>query len=350
MTAVLAAALPFFKVFLALQVLAGAAVALVLVRRRAGALALFLPLALATAWLLLSGTGGARVSIGLDPFGPAWQTRRSLGLVPADGTALAGWALLWVLLSLGPRLLGLGALVLAIRSQSLVGVVLATVAASGWPLSLLFHIRTAEPYSRLTQANDALYFMDQSGPLLWLFFVLAATRWRSRTARLAALAAGALGFVSSAQFVIHKAQLEPSRMPAGIVRAMAALRSRADPGDVVIQSADPKRFPPPALVLTPLRIPYTRYIPYLTQFAPREALDRRLDLVRRFFATTSAAEAREIMRLLGARFFCLYGSERVGFETGEGFREIHAEENARVYEAGAPTAASRPGVTIAPSS
>jgi hypothetical protein len=165
-----------------------------------------------------------------------------------------------------------------------------------------------------------------------MFAVLAAGSWRSRAGRAAALAAAVLAAVSTVQFVAHKFRLEPVHIPAGIVRAMEALSRDARPGEVVIQTPDPKRYPPPPLVLAPLRVPYTKTIPYLTQFAPRAELERRLDLVRRFYGTTSVAEARAIARALGARYFCLFGSDSVRFEVRAGFRLVHGEANVEVYE------------------
>lgn len=329
---VLAAALPFFKVFLAAQILGGLLVALLVVRKRGLALAAVVPMAIGTLLLVTGADGAERIRLSPYILGPITQTRTSLGLPALSGASAAGFALVWLVLSLGPRLFAAQALVRGFRSRFVPAIALATAALLGWPMSLLFQIRTAEPYARLTQANDALYFMDQSGPLLWLFAILTVAGWSSRLWKGAALAAIALCAVSTVQFVAHKALLDPVRMPAGIVRAMDVLRRDAQPGDVVIQTADPKRYPPPPLVLVPLRIPYTRTIPYLTQFASRSQLDRRLDLVRRFFDTDSAAEAREIARLLGARFFCLYGSERVRFDLGRGFRLVYSEANVSVYE------------------
>lgn len=324
----LALATPFFKIFVAGQLLLAAAVAFVITRHHRALLTLLAPMTLSIAWLVLSEGGGARTMIGFERFEPIWQTR--LKLMHYSGSA-AAFAFAWILLSLGPRLLGVLALGRALAARTLGPTVLATFAAVGWPLSLFVQIRTAEPYPR-PAANDALYFMDQSGPLLWVFAVIAVTAWRWRLARAAAAVAGGLGFVSTAQFVAHKRELEPNRIPPGIVRGIDALRAASRPGDVVLQTPAPKRYPPPALVLAPLRMPYTAYIPYLTQFAPRTSLDERRRQVHRFFVTASASEAGEIARALGARFVCLYGSERLMFPVDEVLRPVYAEENVHVYE------------------
>ena len=132
-------------------------------------------------------------------------------------------------------------------------------------------------------------------------------------------------------------------MPAAMVRAMNELAADARPGDVVLQVPGPKRYPPPPLVLIPLRIPYTQTIPYMTQFASRADLDTRLALVRRFFATDNAAEAREIAAQLGARYFALYGSDTVNFDPDAhaAFRNIHRESNVSVYAIPPPAPQSR---------
>ena len=299
LAALLAAALPFFKIFLAAQILAGLCAAFVLVKRRGATLAVALPMLAATLFLVASEEANTRVRVALEFLGPILRTRQTLRLATLTGTSLLAFAAFWLVLSLGARLLSGSALWRAMRSQSVVAVTLATAAIIGWPLGLIVSLRTAEPYSRVFQADDALYFMDQSGPLLWIFAVLAVAAWRSRFARGLALAAMALGLVSTAQYVAHKWHLKPTVMPAAMVRAMNELAADARPGDVVLQVPGPKRYPPPPLVLIPLRIPYTQTIPYMTQFASRADLDTRLALVRRFFATDSAAEAREIAAQAG---------------------------------------------------
>jgi hypothetical protein len=84
-----------------------------------------------------------------------------------------------------------------------------------------------------------------------------------------------------------------------------------DPGEVVLIDPRPRRYPPPPLVFSPLRVTYTHSLPSLTQFAPREVADQRLVLVRRFFATSDPEEARAIARKLGATYVALHGSERL---------------------------------------
>jgi hypothetical protein len=101
---------------------------------------------------------------------------------------------------------------------------------------------------------------------------------------------------------------------------------------VVLIKPDPRRYPPPPLVLQGRRVPFTQSIPYLTQFATRKALEDRLIAVQTFFGTHEAEEARAIAKSLGARFVCLYGSDRVNFEPAGVLRPVFDSENARVYE------------------
>jgi hypothetical protein len=115
-----------------------------------------------------------------------------------------------------------------------------------------------------------------------------------------------------------------------MVRAVAALERVSRPGDVVLQRPG-ARYPPAPVVLAGRRVPYERFTPYLTQFAPRPALEARHELVYRFFRTTSRDEARAIARSLDARFLALYGRDRVRFDTTGVLEPIHEEEGARLY-------------------
>ena len=94
---------------------------------------------------------------------------------------------------------------------------------------------------------------------------------------------------------------------------------------------EPKRFPPPPMLLAGRRVPYTRYIPYLYQGAPRRELKARLELVRRFFKTTDASEARRVAAALGARYVCLMGDDAVAFPQDGVLRPLLEEPNVRLY-------------------
>jgi hypothetical protein len=117
---------------------------------------------------------------------------------------------------------------------------------------------------------------------------------------------------------------------------MDALRDASQPGDVVMQRPG-GRYPPPPVVLLGRRVPYERFTPYLTQFATRDALEERHKEVFQFFRTTDPEEAMTIARRLGARFLCLYGSERVRFPTEGLLVPVHEETDARLYRLAAPS-------------
>ena len=89
----LAAAVPFFKVFLGAHLLLGLAVAFVLSRGgpRRALLVVAVPCALATAALVL-GQGGQTVSVVFAPLDLARITRETLGLAPVEGLRLLGWS------------------------------------------------------------------------------------------------------------------------------------------------------------------------------------------------------------------------------------------------------------------
>jgi hypothetical protein len=115
-----------------------------------------------------------------------------------------------------------------------------------------------------------------------------------------------------------------------MVRAARALERVSRPGDVVLQRPG-ARYPPAPVVLSGRRVPYERFTPYLTQFASRQDLEARHEVVFRFFRTTSREEAMAIARSLGASFVALYGRDRVRFDTTGLLEPIHEEEEARVY-------------------
>ena len=333
LAALLALAVPFFKVFLAAQLLLGLGAAFVLSRDRLAAAAVAVPAGLACALLVL-GPAASTLTVAFDPLLAVRANRQLLGLPPATGLALLGWACVWIATSLGLRVLGLGRALEALRSGRAAPVAFAVLALSGWPLGLLFGVHPTELLQRRSHFNEASYFLEQSGPLLWVFFVLALTSVGLGGVRAVAagLASAALSLPSSAQFVIHKRSLAPGRMPPAIVRSVEALRAVSAPESVVLIKPDPRRYPPPPLVLIGRRVPFTQSIPYLTQFATRQELEARLVAVRTFFQTGEPAEARSLARLLGARFVCLYGSDRLGFDPAGFLKPVFVRENARVYE------------------
>jgi hypothetical protein len=333
------AAVPFFKVFLGAQLLLGLGVAWLLARpapRRALLLA-SLPCALATAALAL-GPGGRTVDVVLAPLDLARVTRETLGLAPVEGARLLSWAALWLLASLGLRLVGVPEAVRSLRGSAAASA-LGAIALAGWPLGLLFRVSAPEMLEGQKVVNDAAYLVEQSGPVLWVFAAMTLARSATSPIR-RALAVGGLVLCATPatwQFVSKKATTPPDRLPAPMVRAVRALERVSRPGDVVMQRPG-ARYPPAAVVLAGRRVPYERFTPYLTQFASRADLEARHALVYRFFRTTSREEALGIARALGASFLALYGGDRVRFDTAGVLEPVHEEEGARVYRilGGAP--------------
>jgi hypothetical protein len=332
LAALQSAAVPFFKVFLGAHLLLGLGVA-GLLARRAPRRALFvaaLPCALATAGLAL-GRGGETVSVVLAPLDLTRVTRETLGLAPIGGPELLLWASLWLAASLGLRLVAVPGAARALRGSATAST-LGAMALSGWPLGLLFRVSAPEVLEGQKVVNDAAYLVEQSGPLLWAFAVIAvagfATSARRRTVALAALAL--LATPATWQYAAKKATTPPDRLPAPMVRAMQALERVARPGDVVMQRPG-ARYPPAPVVLAGCRVPYERFTPYLTQFASRADLEARHEVVYRFFRTTSRDEALAIARSLGASFLALYGRDRVRFDTTGVLEPVHEEDEARLY-------------------
>jgi hypothetical protein len=326
LAALLGAALPFFKVFLAAQLLGAAALAAPVARPRGPLLALALPCLLATV-VLAAGPGGETIVAALDPLTPVREARSVLGLPSASGAALAAWAALWLIASLGLRILGLPAALRALRAGGPVAAALAALALSGWPLGLLFRIG----YAGETDYNEAVYFVLQSGPLLWVFAALALAGLAARAGALAAAAlALALAAPSTVEFLVRKATTAPDVVPPVVVQAMRALERDTRPGEVVLERPA-AHWPPLPVVLAGRRVPYTRYIPYMAQFAARRDYLSRSRAIRAFFATEDAAEAEAIARSLGATFLVLYGDETVVFDPAPVILPVFHAPDARVY-------------------
>jgi hypothetical protein len=341
LAAVLATAVPFFKVFLGAHLLLGLGV-VVLLRGRPFARSLPIlmvagPCALATAALVL-GQGGHTVDVVLAPFDLARVTRASLDLLPLSGLAFAAWAAVWTVASLGLRLFGIAPALRALRGASTLASTLAVMALAAWPLGLLFRVSAPEVLEGQKFVNDAGYLLEQGGPLLWLFALAGLVSWAQRQPRpTVALAVLAFGLPATVQFAVKKALLPPDPLPAATVSAMRALEARSQPGDVVLQRPG-ARFPPAPVILIGRRVPYERFTPYLTQFATRAALEERHERVYRFFQTSDRTEALEIARSLGARFLALYGRDHVRFDGNAVLLPLYDEPDARVFAITGPSA------------
>jgi hypothetical protein len=247
------------------------------------------------------------------------------------GLELTAWAAAWTAASLGLRLFGIGPAVKALRGGALAAT-LGAMALTAWPLGLLFRVSAPEVLSGQKVVNDAGYLLEQGGPLLWIFALLglAGLAARTRWPRMFAGAAVALALPATVQFAVKKALLPPDPLPAPTVRAMRALEAASRPGDVVLQRPG-ARYPPAPVILIGRRVPYERFTPYLTQFAPRAALEERHRLVHRFFQTSDRDEALAIARSLDAHFLALYSRDRVRFDTVGVLEPVHEEPEARVY-------------------
>lgn len=337
LAALLAGALPCFKIFLAVQMLCGLLLALLLGVRRRATLMLSLPLVAATAWLL-SGRGGATVAVLLEPLTPIRRTAESLHLAPQSGFALLAWALLWGLCALGWRAIGAGALWRALRAREPLRLALAGTVLAGLVPGLLLRI-TYEGEG--AAYNEGVYFIQQSLILSGVFGVCTLGRWAARgRPALVGLLVLALGLPTTVQFVLRKRATPPGRLPVALMRVLDVLALDGRRGDVVIAPAT-TRWPPPALTLLGRRLPYTRFIPYMAQFAPRAEVERRRLLVGTFFQSTDPEQALALARSLGARHVLLYGGQPLAFDPERIFERRASAGHAHLYRV-APADAPAP--------
>jgi hypothetical protein len=324
LAALLAGALPFFKVFLAVPLLA--ALAWMFLRepaqRRAAAV---LGATVIAVLIALAAGQGETVDVVLDPLHLVRGTAEAIGQAPS-GPAFAALALFWIVTSLGLRCLGLGPALRALGAGG-AAAALAVTALVGWPLGLLVRI---SPQGDVT-FNEAFYFLEASGAVLWIFTAqaLVARTPKARPALVLALAA-LVALPSTIEFVVRKRQSGSHRVPAGLLRGMEALVHDTAPGAVVMERPHTP-YPAPPLVFIGRRVPYTRVIPYFDQFAVAHEVEHRLAAVRRFFQTASASEAEAIAASLGARHVCLYQGEGVGFAWEELLEPIYESPEVHIY-------------------
>jgi hypothetical protein len=325
-------ALPHFKAFMAAHFLFGLAVAALLTRRWREALVVGAPALVGLASVVL-GRAAAEMRVVVEPFAIA---RRLMGDLDQAGgaAAVAAWAVIWTVASLGLRLVGLPEAVRTLRRGALPAAALAAIALSGWPIGLLFRVMPVDYQGGRPAYNEAWYFIEQSAPLLWIFaaIALAGLIGRGGLRPLAVAAAcAALALPSTVQWVVAKRARPVVAIPPAVVEAMAALKAASRLGDVVLQRPEPRRYPPPPMILIGRRVPFTRFIPYLYQGAPRPQLEARLAEVRRFFKTEDPAEALAVARSLGARYVCLYADDAVAFKTEGVLKPLYEQPNVRVY-------------------
>ena len=336
-----AAAVPWFKVFLGAQLALSLALAALMaawtgrrtggfgLRGAAAAALLAAVTGVALLPLVLGGTG-EQVEMGFAPLRMVAGSLRDLGL-EAGSWRLVLAALPWLALSLGLRSLGLPTAWRGLLAGPTAPAAAAALALSGWPLGLLFHVAARDIEGR-ELPSATIYFVEQSGAVLWVFTAIAVAAWATRVRRPALVlgVAGLLSLPSTLEFVVRKARVGPDEVPAGAVRALGAIARDGAPGDVVLQRPG-GRYPPLPAVLVGRRVVYERFTPYLTQFAPREELRRRHEALYRFFQTADREEALGIARGFSARYLCLYGKDRVRFDPAGILVPIHEEEDARAY-------------------
>ena len=343
------AAVPWFKVFLGAQLGLALAVALAAAWRRAASRArapdgrtpdlgprpigvgLLLLVCGASTLPLVFGSSGQQVEVILAPLRMVRGSLDNLGLEGGGPLSLALLTLPWLLVSLGLRAFGLPRAWRALGSGASSAAVVAGLALSGWPLGLVFHAAARDVGGR-ELPSATIYFVEQSGALLWVFAAIAVGEWASRRRRpaLALVLAAALALPSTVEFTARKARVSPAGIPAAFVRALEAVARDGSPGDLVLQRPVP-RYPPLPAVLIGRRVLYERFTPYLTQFAPAEELRRRHEALYRFFRTRDRAEARSLARSLDARYLVLYGKDRVRFDPEGILFPLHEEEEARAY-------------------
>ena len=324
LAAALAAAVPFFKVFLAAPLAAGLVAALVLCGSPGAVLAVAAPCLLATIALVLGS--GTPLEILFDPLAPVAHTRQLLGLPLVEGARLVRFAVPWLAVALGLRLMAVPGALRALGSRSVAPVVLGTMALVGWPIALLLRLSADREF------NEAVYFTVQSGALLWLFVALALERLALSGIRPGLLiAVGAvLSLPATTELVVRKALAPRDIVPARVLEAMAALAGDSRPGDVVLMRPY-SRFPPPPVVFVRRRLPYTNYLPYMRQFAPPPLLRARSEQLRSFFRSDDPAEARRLAAELHARHVFVQGPQAIGPGARAILDPIYAKKDTALY-------------------
>ncbi len=168
--------------------------------------------------------------------------------------------------------------------------------------------------------------------MLWLFAALAIgkTSLAGRNRALLLLGCAIVTLPSTVQFVWQERRAEPRRLSPAVVRALAELERATRPGDVVLVKPERQRHPPAPLVIG-RRVPFTRFIPFFAQLAPRASLLERYQRVAEFFTTTDAAAARRVARELQASTLLLVGADDVLFPKRGALELLYAGEGAAVY-------------------
>jgi hypothetical protein len=298
-----------------------------------------LPLAAAVAWLALGGLaapGTEGVRVALLPFAPTNPARVAFGLAPAQGLALVGSGVAWLLLSLGLRAAGIAPALRALRAGEPAAAALGALALVGWPIALFVSVSADPDY------DESFYFLQASGLALYLFALPALAAFARRSRWRAALLL-ALALPATLELVARRAVSEPERIAPPMVRAMAALRRASCPGDVVLARPGVVHVPP-VVVLAGRRVPLAQFIPYWRQFTSPEAVAAREAEVFGFYRSREAGPALDAARRLGARYVLFGapaasdGSDEPGPRTvrdalarAGALAPVHVEPRAAVY-------------------
>ena len=182
--------------------------------------------------------------------------------------------------------------------------------------------------------NDAAYLVEQGGPLLWVFTVLA----------LVGLGGGAIG-----------APRRRHRAPGALLALPVVDPVRVEEGARCPTIPFPRRWcgrwtrsPPRAGPATSSCNAPARAIPRCPSCSsaaacptsasrrgspssrPRSRSSARHELVFRFFRTADRDEAMAIARALDARFVALYGADRLRFDTAGALEPVYEDGDVRV--------------------
>ena len=217
------------------------------------------------------------------------------------------------------------------------GAALAAIALAAWPLGLLLRV-SADALPGDPVINDATYFVEQGGVLLWIFAALGDSRGspaRGRSALVAPLAAALLPARHAAVRGRRRRASPPTWSTRRSSPPWALVRRRSRPGDVVLQRPG-ARYPPLPVILVGRRVPYERFTPYLTQFVVARGALRRHEAVYASSAPTTSTTRAAIARELGARFLCLYEADRVRFDLSALADPVFEEPDARCYRLRTP--------------
>jgi len=331
LAAVLGAGVGGFKAFTGAQLLLALALAWGLRRERRSLLLPGLAAAVSVALLALGSTapsGATGVQVEVLPFAPANPARLAFDLPEVGGVALLVSGLLWLVLSLGPRIVGIPGALRALSGGSAAAAVLGAFALLGWPLATFVRI-TADP-----AYDESFYFVQASGLVLWLFAVPYIARPGKRPMLTLGLTA-LLVLPPTVEFVVRKATQAPGRIPAPAVRAMSALAAASRPGDVVLTRPGVAQVPL-AVVLAGRRVTLANFIPYWSQFTSPAVVAERERRVRSFFRADKPEAALAVAHNLDARFAYLPGRPRTDLVDAGVLDPIFEEGRERVYRIAPP--------------